>query len=877
MMKTHLTLIFSYLSKKLSKFLRFIKFVFVPRSRWMILGLIFVIASSVFIYGHSAFSAGLGDKVLGLVNQLLFLVAYALGWLAMKIFALIIWVSSYNDFVTSPAVSKGWILIRDSCNMIFVIILLIIAFAQILGVQKYSIKILLPKVLIAAIVVNFSKLICGLIIDFSQVVMLTFVNGYKATAGANLLVGLGLTKLLKLNEDATSDQTVTGTKASEITLALVLAIIMIICTIFVSFFIALLLLVRIVTLWILVVLSPAAFMVSTVPFGTSYAGRWWKEFGNAVAIGPFMAFFLWLSLLIMSNPEEMMPNVTTSEAELTKAGGSNAQSNNPSQASYVGNIAQFAIGLAMLLASLKIATEMGGVAGQIASKTKWGNVKKNIQAGAKRLQKAKTNFEGRRDAGKMGRIEGALYKGGLKVKSQVKRVAAMPKAAVVGGTKGAFKGGIAGYKAAKAGGGGILKQAKGLVLGAGKGTAVGTGAALKEQWQRRTFGGSTDKLMENETIQTERQTKRAEAKKRFAAMGIETPDQYREVMVNGTKKSDRAEAALQVAEAGKFQSVDEVKQARKDLKGDKEGEKALADSLKKKQAHLAYDLSDPEKAKKFREDVKNGDIDVTKQQVDAYKDPAFMREARASLGSKAFGKKMKDVADRSAEHKDAVSGTLKDVAVTDVPKMQKDIDDANAAKTALPATATPAEKDAADKKVKDLEKGLDDFRKAVANITGDLGEAFGKRDTTAGSSTFGQVVRVPDPTDPTKTIVQFDSADRAALASFVKGASGKDLGKMKVEDDATVTIAQNVTVQQMSSMATSGESDAQDNVDKLVASLAAQAQTAKAAVPINTADPTYAALKKAADDLVAKVKKIAANQKITDALSQDTTDKMNAV
>ena len=46
--------------------------------------------------------------------------------------------------------------------------------------------------LIAAILVNFSKLICALIVDAGQVFMLTFVNGYAATGGANIIAGLKL-------------------------------------------------------------------------------------------------------------------------------------------------------------------------------------------------------------------------------------------------------------------------------------------------------------------------------------------------------------------------------------------------------------------------------------------------------------------------------------------------------------------------------------------------------------------------------------------------------------------------------------------------------------------------------------------------------------
>jgi len=66
--------------------------------------------------------------------------------------------------------------------MSFILILLIIAFATILRQESYSKK-LLPKLLIMAVLINFSRTIFGLLIDFSQVIMLTFVNAFSAGGG----------------------------------------------------------------------------------------------------------------------------------------------------------------------------------------------------------------------------------------------------------------------------------------------------------------------------------------------------------------------------------------------------------------------------------------------------------------------------------------------------------------------------------------------------------------------------------------------------------------------------------------------------------------------------------------------------------------------
>ncbi|MFH1875255.1 MAG: hypothetical protein ABH859_08775, partial [Pseudomonadota bacterium] len=366
-MINYLLKLLKLVKSKLYSFLRFIHFYFIPKNKWLLALLIIVITSSFFV-GVYAFAedGSLVDELISFLNALLFLIASALGWIAMKIFGVILAISTYNQFVDSAAVNKGWVLVRDFCNMAFVVILLVIAFAQILRIQNYSLKTLLPKVLIAAVLVNFSKLICGLIIDAAQVVMMTFVNGYMGAAGANLVVGLGLTKLLQFNEDAA--RATAGAKknvvaSGDIFVALVLAIFILIGTIFVTFFIALLLIMRIVVLWILVVLSPAAFLLSAVPFGKSYAGRWWNKFGWYVAVGPLMAFFLWLSLLVMSNPEEMIGSVKNVEKDVDSAVGTAVLN-----VLQLGNITQAAIGLALLMGSLMVVQEAGGMAGSLAQK-----------------------------------------------------------------------------------------------------------------------------------------------------------------------------------------------------------------------------------------------------------------------------------------------------------------------------------------------------------------------------------------------------------------------------------------------------------------------------------------------------------------------------
>ena len=75
------------------------------------------------------------------------------------------------SFEDSSPIYQIWQIMRDITNILFVIFLLIVVYSQItgLGISNYGIKKALPKLIIAAILVNLSYLICALAVDVSNV------------------------------------------------------------------------------------------------------------------------------------------------------------------------------------------------------------------------------------------------------------------------------------------------------------------------------------------------------------------------------------------------------------------------------------------------------------------------------------------------------------------------------------------------------------------------------------------------------------------------------------------------------------------------------------------------------------------------------------
>lgn len=234
-----------------------------------------------------------------LVDVLIGLILYAIGAMGKLLGVLIdilIKIGGYNDFVDAQMVVIGWQVVRDICNIGFILGLLVIAFGTILRIQTYHYKTTLLKLLLMALLINFSKTIAGIFIDASQVVMMTFFYAIKDAAAGNFVIGFGIEGLLNIRK-ATGDQEIGN---MDILGSVFFGILMIIFAGIIIFIMIMMLLFRIFMLWILVILSPIAYLAQAVPSLKQYGDRWWTTFTKYLTNGPVLAFFLWLSLALVS-------------------------------------------------------------------------------------------------------------------------------------------------------------------------------------------------------------------------------------------------------------------------------------------------------------------------------------------------------------------------------------------------------------------------------------------------------------------------------------------------------------------------------------------------------------------------------------------------
>ncbi|MBI4449699.1 hypothetical protein HY634_01450 [Candidatus Uhrbacteria bacterium] len=328
-------------------------------------------------------ASGLGDKLNEILASILAAIVSIVGKLLLAAIYLLTLIAQYNNFIDADAVKNGWVIVRDVANMFFIVVLLIIAFATILNVSSYQWKAMLPQLLIAAILINFSKTIAGIFIDLSQVIMLTFVNGFAAAAGGNFANMFQIRGLLSLDPN-----TAVAVGLMQILGGYILAFVLVTIALVTTIIMAVILAFRIVMLWALVVLSPLPYLLNILPQGKKYGEKWWSMFGEYLTAGPVLAFFLWLALVSIGSGTVADSFVGgggagTSQSE-ADAVGQAIGGGIPTEAASPKSLLSFVIGICMLLAGLKITGEMS-VMGAGAAKgalDKFGSIAK---AGAKKF------------------------------------------------------------------------------------------------------------------------------------------------------------------------------------------------------------------------------------------------------------------------------------------------------------------------------------------------------------------------------------------------------------------------------------------------------------------------------------------------------------
>ncbi len=205
-----------------------------------------------------------------------------------------------EEFTKAGVVQMGWKIMRDLANMFFVLILLVIAFATILRLETYGMKALLPKLIIAALLINFSLVLAGVVIDFSQVLTHFFYDQVSSQGGvaAQIANVSNFQKAWQLNSQANLPQKLAGGVSGVLMTIfdIFFGTVLILSAGFVLMLGAFFLLVRLVTLWFLLIVAPFAWLLWILPNTANLFRQWWSSFLKWAFFAPIYIFFVYLAI-----------------------------------------------------------------------------------------------------------------------------------------------------------------------------------------------------------------------------------------------------------------------------------------------------------------------------------------------------------------------------------------------------------------------------------------------------------------------------------------------------------------------------------------------------------------------------------------------------
>lgn len=248
----------------------------------------------------------------------------------------------FNDNVVNmPAVQAGFGVTLAIANLGFVLAIIVIAIATILRSQTYGVKQLLGKLIVAAIVVNFSLVIAGAILGFSSSLTRYFIQGsipfngpapvLSLSAGADYVRfvnnitqafgpqgAYGPPSLSQIQRTCTDENPRTyqawlcttsvgvstallnkwlpGGFLSQI-IASAFSIIFLLIVFIMFLVITGMLLIRFVWIAILLITAPLVWLLWIFPNTKSHFTKWWSHFIRWAFFPPIVVFFLYLAIL----------------------------------------------------------------------------------------------------------------------------------------------------------------------------------------------------------------------------------------------------------------------------------------------------------------------------------------------------------------------------------------------------------------------------------------------------------------------------------------------------------------------------------------------------------------------------------------------------
>jgi len=218
--------------------------------------------------------------------------------------ASLVWLST--PITHNTTFISGWGAIRDFSNMFIVLGFVVVGIATALRLREYEAKKLLMPLIVVALLINFSGLFCGLVIDASSIMTKSLITagGISTTPGGGM--GMQYYQMIKQSSDKLLETTTpandrdTNLKFLSATIEISFMFLIVAAT---FVYMGIIFIIRYAMLAFLFILSPLAFVCKVFPISAAQKiwNDWWQNFLKWAFIGVGGSFALWIASTMMQS------------------------------------------------------------------------------------------------------------------------------------------------------------------------------------------------------------------------------------------------------------------------------------------------------------------------------------------------------------------------------------------------------------------------------------------------------------------------------------------------------------------------------------------------------------------------------------------------
>ena len=316
------------------------------------------VASDIFEYATGVNSfADVTAMLMEAFLSLAALVLYAAGSLLTAIIDLS--VNNMGSIVNSVGVRAAWSTFRDIANMSFIFIILYIAINTILGTGNINMKKMLVRIVVIAVLLNFSFFFTKVAVDASNILTLSFHNqiiktpcGAEGAVAGNLgqafMCQMGLPSFYKADSVRQLAGESGGLGTGAVFTRGIMGSIFFLITAFIFLAAAIMFIARFIAFIFLFMLSPLAFASMALP-SDKYSDMWKKSLLENCLFAPAFMLTIWASLKVLGGITQSI----NPSGNLNLAGAINGGTG--AGAAFLN----YAIVIGMIIGSLLVAKKFG--------------------------------------------------------------------------------------------------------------------------------------------------------------------------------------------------------------------------------------------------------------------------------------------------------------------------------------------------------------------------------------------------------------------------------------------------------------------------------------------------------------------------------------